>query len=152
MKISLFIFLGFLTILIMFSITTYINFQLSNQVNENSEWLSKSTVVVRSSNRFQRNVLNMVSFLRGYMFTGENYFMQAYDSAVKENRTLVKELKPLISKDQAVQLSSLQKIESLSSEWLDNFATPLINAKRNSTESDSSLAVFNKFYRSSFNT
>ena len=93
MKISHLIFLGFLFILIMFTIATYINYKQAEKVNENSEWFAKSTTVMRESNRFQRNILNMVSGLRGYLLTGEAYFMQSYDSAAQENVKILDQLK-----------------------------------------------------------
>ena len=99
MKISYLIFFSFLFILLLFSITTYINFQQSEQVRENSEWVENSTTIIRNSNRFQRNILNMISGLRGYLFTGENYFIQAYDSAKTENETILAELSNLIPAD-----------------------------------------------------
>jgi signal transduction histidine kinase len=147
MRISVFIFLGFFIILVMFSITTYINFNLSEQVNENSEWLAKSTVIVRSSNRYQRNILNMVSGLRGYLFTGEQYFIQAYDSAVLENEGLLAELKTLLSEDKSPQLTSLAAITDLNSQWVKAYASPLIEAKKMAASSDSSLLAFNRLYR-----
>ena len=94
MKISYFIFFSFLFILLLFSITTYINFKQSEEVRENSEWVNKSTTIIRNSNRFQRNILNMISGLRGYLFTGENYFIQAYDSAKAENETILASCPP----------------------------------------------------------
>lgn len=150
MKISLFIFLGFFVILVMFSITTYINFELADDVNENSEWLAKSTTVVRSSNRFQRNILNMVSHLRGYMFTGEQYFIQAYDSAYKENEALIEELRPLIASEHGIQLQYLQKLDEANNSWVDNFALPLIQAKKNASINDSSQTAFEALYREKF--
>ena len=78
MKISHLIFLGFFFILIMFTITTYMNYKQAEKVNENSEWFANSTTVMRESNRFQRNILNMVSGLRGYLLSGENNFLQSY--------------------------------------------------------------------------
>jgi signal transduction histidine kinase len=152
MKISVFIFIGFFVILLMFSITTYINFQLANEVNENSEWLAKSTTVVRSGNRFQRNILNMVSHLRGYILTGEQYFLEAYDSAYTENQALIKEFAPLISREPTVQREFLQNVEQANNEWVANIAVPLITAKKASTKSDSSLSAFNKLYRSKFSS
>lgn len=150
MKISVFIFLGFLIILVMFSITTYINFELADDVNENSEWLSKSTTVVRSSNRFQRNILNMVSHLRGYLFTGEPYFIQAYDSAYNENEALIKELRPLIAAEHGIQRQYLQKLDEANNSWVDNFAEPLIEAKKKSVINDSSHTAFESLYREKF--
>jgi signal transduction histidine kinase len=147
MKISAFTFIGFLVILIMFSITTYINFQLAERVNENSEWLGKSISVVRNSNRFQRNILNMVSGLRGYLFTEENFFIQAYDSAQRENETLLNELAMELAEEHSIQLMSLDQIAEINKQWVKDYASPLIEAKKVSYRSDSSLTAFNKLYR-----
>jgi signal transduction histidine kinase len=146
MKISYFILVGFLLILILFSITTYINFKEAERVNENSEFLSRSTTVVRQSNRFQRNILNMVSGLRGYLFTGENYFIQAYDSAAAENEEILDELSALIP-DSSTQSKNFEEILDLNFRWINEFADPLIEAKKMSGTSDSSLTSFNKMYR-----
>lgn len=146
MKISYLIFFSFLFILLLFSITTYINFKQSEEVRENSEWVDKSTTIIRNSNRFQRNILNMISGLRGYLFTGENYFMQAYDSAKTENETILSELSGLIpaGSDQTLLLGEIRQIND---DWLNNFSTPLIEAKKLAGNSDSSLVSFNKLYR-----
>ena len=88
MKITNYIFFSFLFILLLFSVTTYINFQLSEAVNENVKYVAKSTEITKNTSRFQRNILNMVSGLRGYLLTGEKYFVESYDSAVKENATI----------------------------------------------------------------
>jgi signal transduction histidine kinase len=146
MKISYLIFLGFLLILILFSITTYINFQQTEKVRENSEWFAQSTTVVRHTNRFQRNILNMVSGLRGYLFTGEKYFIEAYDSAALENESILKDLDLLIP-DSSLQRKALMEIRKMDEQWIDAFALPLIKAKKSSGISDSSLVAFNTLYR-----
>jgi signal transduction histidine kinase len=146
MKISYFILFGFFVILILFSITTWINFKQAERVNENNEFYSRSTVTLRNSNRFQRNILNMVSGLRGYLFTGENYFIQAYDSAALENENILKELSVLVPEN-SVQEKTLKEILTLNSRWINEFGEPLKNAKRLAGSSDSSLVAFNKLYR-----
>jgi CHASE3 domain sensor protein len=146
MKISYLIFFSFLFILLLFSTTTYINFEQSEEVRENSEWVEKSTTIIRSSNRFQRNILNMISGLRGYLFSGENYFIQAYDSAKAENETILVELASLIP-DSSKQTVILKEIQDINDQWLNNFSLPLIEAKRQAGDSDSSLVSFNKLYR-----
>ena len=151
MKISYFIFFSFLFILLLFSITTYINFKQSEEVRENSEWVDKSTTIIRNSNRFQRNILNMISGLRGYLFTGENYFIQAYDSAKTENETILAELSSLIPEDTSQQML-LGEIQTINNSWLNNFSTPLIAAKYLAGNSDSSLVSFNKLYRQKLTT
>jgi signal transduction histidine kinase len=146
MKISYFIFLGFFTILILFSITTWINFRQAERVNENTEFYATSATIVRNSNRFQRNILNMVSGLRGYLFTGENYFIQAYDSASLENENILAELSKLVPKE-STQRKTLDQIIALNSRWIKEFGDPLKNAKRLAGSSDSSLVAFNKLYK-----
>ncbi|HEY0655968.1 MAG TPA: ATP-binding protein [Chryseosolibacter sp.] len=146
MKISYFILFGFFIILVLFSITTWINFKQAERVNENNEFYSRSTVTLRNSNRFQRNILNMVSGLRGYLFTGEDYFIQAYDSAVLENENILQELSVLVAED-SVQDKTLKEIQHLNSRWINEFGDPLKRAKRLAGTSDSSLVAFNKLYR-----
>jgi CHASE3 domain sensor protein len=92
MRISYLILLSFSFIILLFSITTYINFQQAEKVKENSEYATLSSDIVRNANRFQRNIINMVSGLRGFLITGESYFLQAYDSAAAENRIILAEL------------------------------------------------------------
>jgi signal transduction histidine kinase len=146
MKISYLIFLSFLFILLLFSITTYINFQQSEEVRENSKWVDQSTTIIRNSNRFQRNILNMISGLRGYLLTGENYFIQAYDSAKAENETILSELSGLVP-SQGDQRALVREIQDINNEWILDFSTPLIDAKRIAGNSDSSLLSFNRLYR-----
>ena len=146
MKISHLIFLGFFFILIMFSITTYINYQQAEKVSENSEWFAQSTTIMRESNRFQRNILNMVSGMRGYLFSGENYFVQSYDSAAQENVKILEQLQAIIP-DTSGQHVVLQELVKLNDQWMLDFAGPLIQAKKASTLSDSSMRAFNALYR-----
>ena len=146
MKISHLIFLGFLFILIMFTITTYMNYKQAEKVNENSEWFANSTTVMRESNRFQRNILNMVSGLRGYLLSGENYFIQSYDSSAQENIQILEQLNEIIP-DTSVQNSTLLELIELNNRWLLDFAEPLIRAKKVSNVSDSSLRAYNTLYR-----
>jgi signal transduction histidine kinase len=151
MKISYFIFLSFLVILVMFSITTFINFKQTEKVNENSEWFSQSTTIARQNNRFQRNIVNMVSGLRGFLITGEDYFLQAYDSAEMENQNILKELNEIIA-DTSSQKRRLAKIGQLNNQWLNEFSRPLIAAKKSASASDSSLQAFNTLYRQKLGT
>lgn len=147
MKISYLILLGFFFILLLFAITTYINYQQSEKVNENSERFSTSSTTLRHSNRFQRNILNMVSGLRGYLLTNERFFIQSYDSAILENSEILKELSTLVQKN-TIQHHLLQDIETLHNRWVEEFANPLLEAKRQAALSDSSAASFGRLYRS----
>ena len=146
MKISHLIFFGFLFILIMFTITTYMNYKQAESVNENSEWFANSTSIMRESNRFQRNILNMVSGLRGYLLTGQMYFIMAYDSAALENSQILDHLNKVIP-DSSKQKARLAEISDINEQWMLDFAEPLIQAKKVAHISDSSLQAYNTLYR-----
>jgi signal transduction histidine kinase len=146
MKISTIILISFLIILLLFSITTYINYNQSELVNENSESFARSTVVIRHTNRFQRNFLTMVSGLRGYLLTNEAFFIQTYDSAHAENEKILTDMMALIEPG-TKQRDLLDDIYELNNYWISEFAAPLLEAKKVSLESDSSKAAFHALYR-----
>jgi len=145
MKISTLILSGFFVILVLFTITTYINYRQSDAIDENSERFAASSSIIRNSNRIQRNVSNMLSGLRGYLLTQESSFIQSYDSAVNENVVLLRELSG--TELQQRQKTLLADIESLHEEWVNEFAEPLVDAKMHAGLSDSSAASFTRLYR-----
>src|SRR5690242_1677569 len=150
MKISYLILASFTVILLLFSVTTYINNKQLDQVTANSEIFARSSVIVRHSNRFQRNFLNMVSGLRGYLLTNESFFIQTYDSAISENEKILTDLISLVPPG-SEQKILLDEIHQLNKYWVDEFAAPLLEAKKLTTLSDSSKTAFNALYRSMLN-
>jgi signal transduction histidine kinase len=146
MKISHIILLGFFFILLLFSITTFINYRQSEKVNENNDRFARSSSILRQGNRLQRNIFNMVSGLRGYLLTSEPSFIQTYDSALTENVEILAELEAEI-KENSTQAKLVADLETLNTRWIREFATPLIEAKKQAALSDSSAASFTRFYR-----
>jgi signal transduction histidine kinase len=145
MKISTLIFVGFSIILLLFSATTYVNYKQSQVIKENTEWVATSQQVIRSSSRLQRNIIDMESGLRGYLFTGETIFLEPYDSAAAENIILFKEIKEQVFNG-TEQEKRLLAIQDLHKRWRTDFAEPLITAKENAWLSDSALTEFHKLY------
>jgi signal transduction histidine kinase len=145
MKIASFILLSFIFILLLFSLTTYINFRLSEDVRENAQFVSRSTEIVRSSSRFQRNTINMVSGLRGFLLTGERYFIEAYDTAAAENEGILKEV--VILTDDTLQIRLLNEIRKLHDQWVEDYTEPLRQAKLLANIDDDKITAFNKLYR-----
>src|SRR5688572_14919232 len=117
MRISSLVFISFSFILLLFAATTYINFRQSERVKENSDYVTLSSSIVQNGNRFQRNILNMTSGLRGFLLTGENYFLETYDSAAHENLKIIHELSIQIS-DTSRQYHLLKDIEKLNTQWI----------------------------------
>jgi len=143
MKISHSIFLSFVFILLLFSITTFINSSLSKTISENEEYFSRSTGIIRNSGRFQRNILTMINGLRGYLITGERSFVESYDAANNENDSILHELSSLLTDSSQTQL--LAEIKVLNDKWTDEFTEPLKQAKM--LNSNTSVEQYNKLYK-----
>ena len=129
----------------MFSITTYYNIHLSRAVSENSAYLSRSTNIIRNSGRFQRNILTMVNGLRGYLLTGQQTFIEAYDSANIENDVILLELSEDLT--DSSQSNLLREIKVLNGEWTEEYTEPIREAKMMAQGSDSNLAAYNLVYK-----
>jgi signal transduction histidine kinase len=146
MKIANTILLSFIAILVLFAATTYMNYQQAALVSENSERFAQSTFIVRNCNRFHRNVLNIVSGLRGYLLTEESVFVQAYDSAIIENEQILNELAGHL-RDNPYQTHVLDEIRKLNADWVNKLVGPLVEAKKFSQRSDSSRRAFRTLYQ-----
>ncbi|QHT70482.1 HAMP domain-containing protein [Rhodocytophaga rosea] len=147
MRIAILIFAGFIVILFLFSVTTFVNYRQSLKVKENTDWVYKSQVVIRNSLRFQRNLTEMESGLRGFLFTGENSFLEPFDSAASENETLIAELHTLIQ-EHSFQQERLAEIRRLHEQWEHEFAQPLIAAKQQAVLVDTDHKSFSSLYNS----
>lgn len=147
MKISVTIFAGFTLILLFFAATTFVNYQQSQQVKENSEWVATSQLVIRMINRYQRNMIDMQSNLRGFLLTGEDNFLQSYAAADSENVVLQKEILPKMD-PLSYQRRQMQATDSLHQVWKSAYARLLIDARLRADNSDSAGVAFRKLYNS----
>lgn len=129
MRISVIIFVGFAAILVMFALTTFVNYRQSQVVYEDAEWVATSQQIIRSASRLQRNMVEMQSNLRGFLLTGETLFLDSYRLAMQENAELIKELTSLIPNN-SPQKRELTEILMLYGRWQNEFAGPLIEARQ----------------------
>ena len=129
MKLSTQIFAGFFLISIIFATVAIINFQLSEDVLESSQWLSHSQVVVRSSAALQRNIIDMETGMRGYLLTGNKVFLEPYQNAKTQVPLMFTSLAKLVA-GSPVQHRQLQQIKRTHERWQYTFAEVLIKQKR----------------------
>jgi len=128
MKLSTQILLAFTLVILLSVADSYTNYNLSIKVQRNSQFLSKSEEIIRSSNRAHRAIIEMQSGLRGYLLTNDPSFLDSYSEGLKSVPILLKEQKKRIGED-LVQLSLLDSIISLHNSWLIRTAD-LINAQK----------------------
>jgi signal transduction histidine kinase len=137
MKLSTKLFIGFVLISILFTAVAIVNFKLSEDVIENSQWVSRSQIVVRNSASLQRNIIDMEAGLRGFLLNGNEKFLVPYYQAKKHLPNLFEEIKGYTSSSTG-QVNKLQEIIATHNRWQQQYAEPLILMKRADTLSVSS--------------
>lgn len=128
MKLSTQILLAFSIVLILSIADSLTNYRLSLKVEQNTRFLSQSEAVIRNSNRIHKTIIEMQSAFRGYLLTTDTNFLHSYYAGLKTVPTLMEEQKKII-RDNKLQLSTLDSIRALHTEWID-YAGALIDSKK----------------------
>ncbi|WP_018477144.1 sensor histidine kinase [Pontibacter roseus] len=139
MNLSTKLFIGFVLISVLFTAVAIVNFRLSEDVIENSQWVQRSQIVVRNSASLQRSIIDMEAGLRGFLLNGNEVFLQPYHESKQLLPKMFDDLK-LYASDSASQLSKLKDIYRLQAEWQTAYAEPLIGMKRTDTLAATSRA------------
>jgi signal transduction histidine kinase len=130
MKLASQIFLGFSVVIGISVIDSYVNYNLSEKVNRNTDFLAKSEAIIRNSSRLHKGIIEMQSAFRGYLLTSDEAFLDSYYQGNRELPKLFKEQSALIASSPA-QSAKLDSITQLHQEWI-NYSNTLISAKRES--------------------
>ena len=134
MKLASQIFLGF-SVVIGISLTdSYVNYNLSQKVNKNTDFLAKSEAIIRNSSRLHRSVIEMQSSFRGYLLTSDTTFLDSYNRTDLNNSFKVQ--RRLLVNSPA-QIARLDSIDRLHEQWVE-YSNSLINAKKEAISSPSS--------------
>ncbi len=144
MKISTYIFLSFLFILLLFSLTTYLTLKQSEEVESNNAFFANSSKRIQLQNRLRTNVSGAQTALTGYLLSNDANQVAQYDSAIIENESLFKELYNLTSDRDQTKI--IREAERLHSRWVNEYTQPLRSAKLMSTADDSSKAAYQTLY------
>lgn len=123
---------GFLIISLLFASVAIVNFQLSEDVIANSDYLNKSQTIVREAGRLQRNIIDMENGFRGYLLSGREPFLAPYQEAFQQIPFAFEGLRENLQ-DSPKQLEQLATIRAIHNRWLQTYASSLIAEKRADT-------------------
>lgn len=143
MKLSVKLFAGFVLISVLFTAVAIVNFRLSEAVVENTQWVSRSQIVVRNSAALQRNIIDMETGLRGYLLNGNETFLQPYLQAKDQLPGLIQETKTFVSSSPD-QTRNINDIVDLQQRFMLKYAEPLITLKREDNNRPSNVAFESK--------
>jgi signal transduction histidine kinase len=141
-KISTRIFIGYALVLLIFAVVTFVNYRLTREVNENTEWLRTSEQVIRTSAQLHRGIIDMENAFRGYLLTGNDTILQPYYTGDTVVPRMFTDLRNLV-KDAPFQEKKLDSIHSLYETWHDNFSTQMIAFKKEASTSMTDAREYN---------
>ncbi|MEO7975606.1 ATP-binding protein [Flavobacterium sp.] len=129
MKLSTQILLAFILVILLSVADSYSNYNLSIKVQRNSEFLSRSEEIIRSSNKAQRAIIEMQSSVRGYFLTNDTSFLEPYYDGIKSVPLLLQQQKKTVGKN-LIQLSLIDSITTLHNLWLLRTADLISSQKK----------------------
>ena len=113
-----------------------------NQRMLEQEWATQSTQILDFLPKLERSVLEMQKEKRGYLLTGEPGFLEAYKRAVADFYTYNGYLSILVATSPG-QAELLAEVRAGVERWINNWATPEIEAKRTGKDISSFLQADN---------
>lgn len=129
MKLSLQIFLAFSLVILLSVADSYTNFLLSQKVEQNTAFLTRSEAIMRVSNITHKTIIDMQSSFRGYLLTDDSTFLDSYYKGMKIVPQYLKEQKQLVGEDPKKQ-QILDSIQSMHKRWVQYSRTLIISRQQ----------------------
>ncbi|RNI29606.1 HAMP domain-containing protein [Rufibacter immobilis] len=136
MNLSTKLFAGFVLISFLFTAVAIVNYRLSEDVIANSNFVTDSQNITRTSATLHRSLIDMETGMRGYLLTGNKTFLEPYYTAAELLPSQFNLLKEYM-KEKPDQLRRIKEIQDMHRKWQYEFAELLIAEKEKSIEKDS---------------
>ncbi len=105
---------------------------------DSQKWVNHTHQVIEHGETISVSLVDMETGLRGYMLTGNEDFLEPYESGKDEFSKYVKETKVLVS-DNSGQIDRIEKIEKLEAEWLSKHVKVAMNLRDEVNRGDAPL-------------
>jgi signal transduction histidine kinase len=147
MKLATQISIGFLIVISIDLIDSYINYTLTNKVSTNTSFLTNSEAIIRNSSSLSKSIADIHNSFRGFLLTGDENFLAPYNSGVITIPALINQGHILTaSPDQDGRLDSILIFNKL---WI-NYANLLIKAKRKAIQDHLFLTEYQHLFEIQF--
>src|SRR6185437_755022 len=115
MKIFDKIVIGFLFILLLFSVVLIANFYQNQRIDENFKMISHSEEVLQVSEVIQKNIVDIQNSDRGFFISGSDNFLNPYSKLKNQTDTAFTSLKNLVADNPAQQMRIIKMQDSFNS-------------------------------------
>lgn len=119
---------GFGIILLMMVIVTVVVYTNVNALVSSSKWVNHTYEVIINANAVGAAMVDMETGQRGFMISGEDEFLEPYNSGKERFQSLIAKGKKLTS-DNPTQVKRWNEVAALKARWLKEAAEPEIEAR-----------------------
>ncbi len=102
-------------------------------------WVEHTDQVTRAASELQRRTIDMETGMRGFLITGEESFLEPYQSALPRMKADTEALRQQVS-DNRQQVERVERIAGLQEAWLV-FSREMIEARRNSVDTQATIRL-----------
>lgn len=127
-----------LTMVMLVSATAYLSL---GSLIQSSAWVEHTHKVIRVGESVSASMIDMETGLRGFMVTGDNQYLEPYYSGKKRFDKLIQEGAELTS-DNPSQVERWKQVKELEAQWLNNWAEPSIEKRKEIALGEASQARF----------
>jgi len=131
MKLSTQISIGFLIVISIDLLDSYVNYSLTRKVNTNTEFLTTSEAIIRNSSKLNKGIVDMQNAFKGFLLIGDDNFLRPYYNNLNAFPILIDQENKLIGSSVS-QRRKLDSIAMFHKMWV-HYADLLIKAKKSST-------------------
>jgi len=116
------------TLLVLLIIGIIVYFNINNLLND-TKWVEHTYKVIGKANQLERYMIDQETGMRGFAISGDEEFLEPYNSGKTSFDKLIAELKITVS-DNPPQVQRLSDIESQAKSWRREIADKYINIRR----------------------
>ena len=121
-KITQFVSLGFLAIVIVTIVINALNKMNANNLVKSADWVNHTYEVKSDLKDVEKTLVDAETGVRGFIYANREAFLEPYNRAVGEINPIILRLRKRI-KDNPPQLARLKRIEELSQQRMNRLAT-----------------------------
>lgn len=135
LKLSFKIFTGYIVVLVfLVGLSLGITY-IGNKLIVAFDWVEHTAKVIGDGNLLVKLLVDMETGQRGFLITGDDEFLEPYNSGIEQFHTLMEALQVTVN-DNKTQVARLKKIDNLQHKWLSEVVEPEIAERRRVTRGE----------------
>ncbi len=134
---------GFGLVLLLMVIISSVTYKSIVSMIQTSHWVDHTHKVIRVGETVSASMVDMETGLRGFMVTGDENYLEPYYNG---NKTFAKKIKEgaNLTSDNPTQVARWNNVKQLKAQWIENWAKPEIQKRKEIAKGSESMARFKK--------